>query len=110
MSKIVNVIKKTGKDTLDTTVQMTAAAAVVSPVLAGAQIISSTILRTGVKPGAVIKQTVAGAASIIVASAATSIIINGVANTVSEIRSSKTEVNNNFNDDDLDEADEVVEE
>ena len=107
MSKVINIAKKTAVDTVNTAIQMTATVAVVSPALATAQIVSNAVLHTGVKPGTVIKQTAIGAVSIIAATAATSIVVNGISNTVSEIKKSKNSVKTEFSDDD--EFDDTVE-
>ena len=110
MKKIVNIAKNTAIDSVKTTGFITAGVAIAAPMTIGTEIIGNAILKNGVKPTKVVKQVAAAAAGLVATTAATSIIVHGVANTVSEIRSSKTEVNNNFNGDDLDEADEVVEE
>ena len=113
MSKVINIAKKTAESTIAMTGIVTAAAAATSPIIIGAEIASNAILHTGVKPSTVVKNTAVAAVSTIASAAVTSAFVYGVCHTINEIRSSKNEVNNNFNDDDLDEVvevDEVVEE
>ena len=100
-------------DSVKTTGFITAGVVVAAPMTIGTEIIGNAILKNGVKPTKVVKQVMAAAAGLVATTAATSIIVHGVGNTVSEIRSSKNEVKTKFNDDEFvetDEVDEVVDE
>ena len=110
MKKIVNIAKNTMIDSVKTTGFITAGVVVAAPMTIGTEIIGNAILKNGVKPTKVVKQVMAAAAGLVATTAATSIIVHGVGNTVSEIRSSKNEVKTKFNDDEFVETDEVVDE
>ena len=112
MKKIVNIAKNTMIDSVKTTGFITAGVAIAAPMTIGTEIIGNAILKNGVKPTKVVKQ-VAAAAGLVATTAATSIIVHGVRNTVAEIRNSNNSVKTKFNDDEFvetDEVDEVVDE
>ena len=113
MKKIVNIAKNTMIDSVKTTGFITAGVAIAAPMTIGTEIIGNAILKNGVKPTKVVKQVAAAAAGLIATTAATSIIVHGVGNTVAEIRNSNNSVKTKFNDDEFvetDEVDEVVDE
>ena len=108
MKKIVNIAKNTAIDSVKTTGFITAGVAIAAPMTIGTEIIGNAILKNGVKPTKVVKQVAAAAAGLIATTAATSIIVHGVGNTVAEIRNSNNSVKTKFNDDEFVETDENV--